>query len=421
MTNGHIHGYNMNMPANIPRFQIADLKKLLATFPCVVVIGARQVGKSTLVKQVLPKASFYDLEKYDDYQLINSNPDFFLSETATPLIIDEAQLSPALFKALRVAIDRDRKTNGRFLLSGSSSPELLKNISESLAGRVAILELPGFSWEEAFEEGESQFVDYIFDIEKLKTLKTTLIRKQVMELCLYGSYPEPFLIREDAISYKLWQENYIKTYIERDIRALFPGLNLEAYRRFISMLAFSSGEILNISKLSSALAISESSVRHYLDIAEGTFIWRKLKPYESNQKKRLIKSPKGYLRDTGLINYFLKIQTLDQLQGHPHYGYIWEVFVIEQILKSLNRKIGLIYDAYFYRTKHKLEVDLIIETPQGLIPIEIKSSQELRSDAPRHLSQFIEEYNCPHGIIISNGERIQKISEKIIEVPAIYL
>lgn len=406
------------MPADLIRSQVKDIRKLLASFPCVVIIGARQVGKSTLLKQVLPKAKYYDLENYNDYQLINSNPDFFLSESTTPLVIDEAQLSPSLFKALRISIDKDRKTNGRFLLSGSSSPELLKNISESLAGRVAILELSGFSWEEAFEQKESKFADYLLDIDKLKTLKTTFTRKQIMELCLYGSYPEPFLIRKDATRYKLWQQNYIKTYIERDIRALFPSLNLDAYRRFISMLAFSSGEILNISKLASALGVSESTIRHYLDIAEGTFIWRKLKPYESNQKKRLIKSPKGYLRDTGLINYFLKIQTLDQLHGHPHYGYIWEIFVIEELFKSLNRKLDLIYDAYFYRTKHKSEVDLVIETPSGLIPIEIKSSQDLRSDAALHLGNFVKEYNCSHGIIISNGEQIQKLSEKIIEIPA---
>jgi predicted AAA+ superfamily ATPase len=405
----------------ITRDSIDLVRNLLDCFPCVVIIGARQVGKSTFLRQLLPCASTYDLEDYDDFQLINENPEFFLSQVTTPVIIDEAQLSPNLFKALRVAIDKDRKTNGKFLLSGSSSPHLLKNISESLAGRVAIVELAGLSWSEALEKEESDFIENIFCINHLQKLKTNKTRKELLELCLYGSYPEPYLNRRDTVRYYKWQENYIKTYIERDIRSLFPRLNLEAYRRLISMLAFSTGEIINLTKLSSSLGVSASTVSQYLEIIEGTFLWRKLKPYETNLKKRLIKSAKGYLRDTGLINYFLKIQTLDQLQGHPNYGHIWEIFVIEQIFKSLANKSNYLYDVYFYRTKHKAEIDLVIETSNGLIPIEIKSSMELKTDSTKSIKSFIEEYQCPHGIIISNSEKIQMRSERVIEIPAIYL
>ena len=162
----------------IERSLIPIIKTLLNNFPCVVLVGARQVGKLTLLKQVLPEAAFYDLERSQDYQVISNDPEFFLTSNKTPLIIDEAQIYPELFNALRVVIDSERKQNGRYLLSGSSSPHLLKNISESLAGRVAIFEVPGFSWGEAYKQQESNFVDSLFDQESLLNLRTIFSNKQ---------------------------------------------------------------------------------------------------------------------------------------------------------------------------------------------------------------------------------------------------
>lgn len=409
----------MDMPA-ISRHLKQRIKKAFSDFPCVVLIGARQVGKSTLLKQVLPKAKFYDLERERDFQLIDNDPEFFLKNTETPVVIDEAQLSPKLFKALRVAIDENRSKNGRYLLSGSSSPHLLHEISESLAGRVAIINIPGLEWNEAFEQKASSFAKNIHNLDALSKLKTKLSFQQIMGLCLYGSYPEPFLSRQNTDKYRLWQESYIKTYIERDIRSLFPNLNLDAYKRFVSMLAFSSGEILNVSKLASSLNVSESTVKNYLEIVEGTFLWRKISSFQSNLKKRLIKSPKGYMRDTGLINYFLKIETVEQLQSHPNYGQIWESFVIEQILKSLDRE-QIRYDSYFYRSKNGAEVDLVIESSEGLIPIEIKSGSDLRAESLRSIKSFIEDYSCKHGIVINTGDRCQLIAENLIQVPVSFL
>lgn len=396
------------------------IQELFKSFPAVVLVGARQVGKTTLLKQLLPKANYLDLENSSDLKLIKLDPLYFLSNTKTPLIIDEAQLEPELFKALRVVIDSDRKKNGRFLLSGLSSPNLLKNISESLAGRVAIVEVPNLDWREAYELQESNFAKNIFQIKKLKTLSSSITQTQLMNLCLYGSYPEPFLARRNTNKYLSWQENYIKTYIERDIRALFPTLNLDAYKRFISMLAFSSGEIINKAKFASSLDVSEPTIQKYLEIAEGTFLWRKLKPFSPNTKKRLIKSPRSYLRDTGLINYFLKIKTVDQLRSHPNFGNIWEIFVIEQILKNLDRHL-INYDSSFYRTKNGAEVDLVIESYDGIVPIEIKSGSSIDKKHISHLSDFIREYNCPHGILINNADKVVQVSQDIIQVPACFL
>ena len=396
------------------------IKALLKSFPCVVLIGARQVGKTTLLKQVLPAANYYDLEKESDRTLVSADLEYFLKSTPKPLIIDEAQLEPKLFNALRVSIDENRSSKGSFLLSGSSSPHLLKNISESLAGRVAIVEIPNLDWEEAFNLKEADFVKNIFKLEKLEKLKSELSSENLLELCLKGTYPEPFLERKNKFVYQTWYENYIKTYLERDIRALFPTLKLDAYRRFISMLAFSSGEILNNAKLASALDVSEPTIKNYLEIAEGTFLWRRLNPYFSNKKKSLIKSAKSYLRDTGLINYFLKIETKDQLLSHPNFGYIWEGFVLEQILKTMPRHYTN-FDAYYYRTKNYLEVDLILEAAEGIVPIEIKSGSVIDIKRLNHLKSFIEEYNCKYGILINNADRLTMVSEKIIQIPARFL
>lgn len=405
----------------VNRNQISKIKELLANFPCVVLLGARQVGKSTILKQLFPKAKIYDLEKEIDFNRINNNPDLFFNEIETkPIIIDEAQLSNNLFKSLRVAIDSEREQTGQFLLTGSSSPELLKNISESLAGRVAIMEIPSLGINEAYEIKESKFAERIEDLSKLKKLKPNLERKQFDEFNFYGSYPEPFLKRKNTLFYDEWYENYVKTYIERDIRSLFPTLNLQAFKRFFTMLAYSSGELINASNFARSLDVSQPTIKKYLEIAEGTFTWRSLNCYDKNTKKRLVKTPRGHLRDIGLINYFLNIGSIENLKSHPHYGRIWESFIIEEIIKSISNHHSRV-KFYFYRTHNQSEIDLIIETKNSLIPIEIKSGSNTDIRKLQSLSNFIEEQKCPYGILINKGEEIFMLSENIIQIPATYL
>ncbi len=398
----------------------ATIESYLSKFPCVVLIGARQVGKSTLLKAVLPKAKFFDLEDLEHYDYINSDPKLFFNTQPTPLIIDEAQLCPDLFKTLRVKIDEDRGANGRYLLSGSSSPHLLSNISESLAGRVAIVEVPCLSWDEALEKKQSELYDYLEKPHKFEQLKANYTVQELFELCFYGLYPEPFLKRKDTEFYKVWQENYFKTYIERDIRSLFPNLELEAYRKLIMMLSLSSGDTIKYSQLASSLAISEPTVKKYLEIAEGTFIWSKLKAFDKNSKKRLIKMPKGYLRDTLLINYSHKLTDIDQMLSRPNFGLIWESFVIEQIRKNLQNTLPR-PDFYYYRTQNKAEIDLVIESSKSLIPIEIKTSSSFKKDHIATLKNFIEEFNSDYGLLINNGSEVRQLTNKIYQVPAVFL
>lgn len=216
---------------------VKTITLLLKKFPVVALIGARQVGKTTLSKMALPNAKYFDLEKESDYERINSSAELIFLEEKGPFFFDEAQLMPKLFKALRVEVDREREKNGRFLISGSSSPELLKEITETLAGRVAIVEIGTLNWSEINDSTDSNFYKAIEikNIDKILTLESKNSHSEIVNMCLKGTYPEAYLKSTDNIFFEQWMENYIKSYIDRDIRRLFPQLNLEAFRRFIRM------------------------------------------------------------------------------------------------------------------------------------------------------------------------------------------
>jgi len=385
-------------------------------------LGARQVGKSTLLGQVFPEAQVFDLERQSIFQRVNSDPELFLQETPRPLLVDEAPLSAGLFKALRVEIDKNRRVMGQFLLTGSSSPQLLQNISESLAGRVAIFELDPLTWHEAVSQsGDNKLLLEDFtNPEQLKQRQPAMSKAELLQLCLHGCYPEPYLGRGDRQYWSLWMENYVKTYVERDVRGLFPQLNLQSFRRFVQMMAYASGNMINYSDFARSLDVSQPTIKHYFEIAEGMFLWRRLSSYAGSSKKRIVKMPKGHLRDTGLINYFLRINDVDDLKSHPQFGRIWEVFIIEQIIRSCNNHLQQI-DYSYYRTQNQQEIDFILQGKFGLIPIEIKSGSYTENKQLKTLTKFIEENNCPFGLVINNGDEVFKMTDKIYQLPAIYL
>ena len=396
-----------------------SIKQLLQQFPCVAILGARQVGKSTLLKQLLPNASFFDLESTQDYEQVQRDPLFFIQNQPNPLILDEAQLLPALFPALRVAIDQNRKIKGQFLISGSSSPDLIKNISESLAGRIALVELGTLTIEESWKEKASPFFE-IFNTKSfsdLRNLKPRMTIQQLLTSCLYGGYPEPFLNRDQPDFVSRWMDNYFATYINRDVRKLFPGLNMDNYTRFIKMLAFSSAQIINYSQFAHSLDTSQPTARSYFEIAEGTYLWRTRPSFQKTQKKRLLKMPKGHLRDSGLINHMLRIRTIGDLQGHPSFGGIWETFIIEHLIKSFKNSL-ISCNTCYYRTHDNAEIDLVLEGDFGLIPIEIKSGTTVPTNRLQTLRKFVEEFQCPAGIVISNAEKADLIAPNIYQVPA---
>ena len=401
------------------RHNTALFYELLTLFPCVAIVGVRQCGKTTLLQELDQSWRIYDLEKADDFDVISRDPDLFFRLNSKQIALDESQLLPALFPALRVAIDADRKQCGRFIITGSSSPGLLRSISESLAGRVAIMELAPFSVSEAYEKPLSSFYSLIASSaassEDFLSLEASTDLEKQHEYWMRGGYPEPW-IKNNTRFNKFWMQNYTKTYLERDILRLFPGINRQKYRLFLQMLGNLSGTIINYSDVSRTLGVSQPTAREYFNIAHGTFIWRHIPPYEKNATKRIIKHPKGYLRDTGLLHFLLHLNNRDSLLAHPQMGHSWEAMVIETILRGFNAK-GITYDYYHYRTGGGAEIDLILEGDFGLLPIEIKYAQKVPMKQLRGIKDFVQERECRYGIVINNAERVIQYDDKLIGIP----
>ena len=266
------------------------INELLGLFPCVALVGVRQSGKTTLLNQLPKNWTYFDLEKGSDYDVISNDPDLFFKLNPNNIAMDEAQLLPELFAALRVAIDEKREKTGRFIITGSSSPELLTSISESLAGRIAIIEVAPLSLSEAYSKPLSPLYQAIANSEPLKQLLKLKARFSLQEVHQYwfkGGYPEPWLKNNSRFT-KLWMENYNKSYIDRDILRIFPGLNRQKYRLFIKLLSNLSGKIINYSDIARTLSISQPTAREYLHIAHNTFIWRHIPAFDRSASKRLI-------------------------------------------------------------------------------------------------------------------------------------
>jgi predicted AAA+ superfamily ATPase len=400
------------------RHALPLLHELLGLFPCVALLGVRQCGKTTLLQELLPDWHLFDLEKLTDSAVIARDPDLFLRLNSERVAIDESQLLPALFPALRVAIDSDRKIPGRFVITGSSSPELLSAISESLAGRVALIEMGPLSLAEAYELPPSPVYSLLAaraPAAAFLTLAPRVPLEQVATYWLKGGYPEPW-IKDTARFRKLWMQNYLQTYLDRDLPRLFPGLDRQKFRLFVQMLAQLSGSIVNYSEVARVLGVSQPTARDYFQIAHGTFIWRHLPPYEKNATKRVVKHPKGYLRDSGLLHYFLHLSERDELMTHPRMGQSWESMVIETLLRGFAAG-GVACQPYHYRTGGGAEIDLVLEGEFGVIPVEIKHTQHVDARSLRALRDFVAERGCRYGIVINNDERPRLLEENLIGIP----
>ena len=400
------------------------ITELLGYFPCVAITGVRQCGKTTLLQQLPPLWKIYDLEKSSDFDIIARDPDLFFRLNPDFIALDEAQLLPELCSALRVAIDANRSRSGRFIITGSSSPELLRSISETLAGRVAIIEMAPLSLSEAYEMKQPRLYSLIAQRNTLAkeflTLPSSdLSVSQQHDYWMRGGYPELWVKKSPRFT-KLWMQNYLKTYFERDIVRLFPSLNRERYRQFINMLGQLSGNIINYSQVARTLGVSQPTVREYFNIAHGTYVWRHIPAYEKNAQKRIVKHPKGYLRDSGLLNHFLHLQNLDDLLAHPAMGHSWESMVIENLLRGLTIQ-GISFDYFHYRTSAGAEVDLVLEGEFGLIPVEIKYGQKVSLRSLRGIRGFLNDFNCSYGIVVSNTERLAMIDENLISIPFGYV
>ena len=374
----------------IKRIIQKEVEESLTTFPVVGILGPRQVGKTTLAKEIQKKISsslYLDLELPSDYNKL-TEPELFLSEQKNKLIIiDEIQQKPELFSVIRALVDQDRK-KGRFLILGSSSPNLLKQSAESLAGRIVFHNMSTFLIPELEED-----------------------KKTIDRLWIRGGFPDSFLAKKEGTSID-WRESFIRTYLERDIPNFgikIPSIQL---RRFWMMVAHSHGSLWNASKVAVALGVSPPTAKYYLDILEETFIVRQLLPFYPNIKKRIIKSPKVYLRDSGLLHTLFSIGNKEELLGHPVAGHSWEGFVIEQIVNILSKKCK----PYFYRTSAGAEVDLVIvKGDKPVLCIEIKLS--LSPKPTQGFFNAMNDLNCKEGIIIYPGDDAYSIAQNVKVIP----
>jgi predicted AAA+ superfamily ATPase len=329
----------------------------------VLLLGARQVGKTTLARLHFPHLPYCDLESPALRQLFTEDPAFQIQKRSEHgLILDEAQAVPAVFSALRGIIDQRRSRRGKFLILGSAQPALVRRVSESLAGRVGILELDPLTAHEARSGSEPQPWEQVW---------------------LQGGFP-------DALrgSFREWWEAYLRTYIERDLP--HPGLGAEPLllRRLLMMLAHLQGSLLNASQLGQSLGVSYHTVQQYLDILEHTFIIRRLHPYFRYIGKRLTKSPKVYLRDTGLLHHLLNINTLDELDNHPARSASWETFVIEDLWRR--EKLSHPHSqCFFWRTASGDEIDLLLVRGSKPLAIEVKAGRGDKAHTARHLTRAI--------------------------------
>lgn len=341
----------------IERDILHQLKKYLTIFPAIAILGPRQCGKSTLVKSLnknFKEILYLDLQKESDLNKLSQPELFFETNKDKIICLDEIQLVPKFFSVLRSIID-DNRVNGKFILLGSASHALIQQTSETLAGRIGMLHLSPFL------------------INELSYLESFNLQK----FWLRGGFPNSYLALNDENS-AIWLENYIRTYIERDIPQLgfqIPALQL---KRLLTMCAHNQGQQLNLSKLGESMGLTHPTIRRYIDLLEQTFILRVIPPFEVNIKKRLVKSPKVFIRDSGILHQLLAISNFNSLLGNPIFGASWEGMVIENIIVNMPS-----WDYFFYRTSTGDEIDLILKKGNQTIAIECKAS-----DAPKVTKGF---------------------------------
>lgn len=359
------------------RLALQSLQYLWDQFPAVAILGARQVGKTTLARQFLPEATYCDLEDPFTRQLFEEQPRFQLETRGTePMILDEAHLVPSLFSALRGIIDRNRSQCGRFCILGSAQPSLIRAVSESLAGRIGILDLDPLC------SAETSTAEPVLDWQTL---------------WLHGGFPDA--AKGD---FRLWWESYLRAFVERDLPQLGLRPQPVLFRRLLTMVAHQHGGLLNLSDLGASLAVSHNTVSHYIDILEQTFLVRRLPPFFRNIGKRLRKNPKIYIRDSGLLHHLLNIPTAEDLRHHPVLGRSWEGFVLEEILRR--EKIAHPHTQFFFwRTAGGMEADLVLDRGDLRFAVEIKCGALEHANEARRFAATLDDIGAVQGFILDQG------------------
>ena len=359
------------------------IKNLVSSYPVVAITGPRQSGKTTLVQSVFKNKKYISLEDLDQQAFAREDPKGFLNQEQKGLLIDEIQNCPDLFSYIQGIVDKNQ-TPGYFIVTGSQQFGLLSGISQSLAGRTGLIELLPFSLSEISKE--------------IKVLNKVLYK---------GLYPSLY---DKKFNPHIWYEDYVKTYIERDVRQLMNIKNLSLFQKFLTLCATRVGQLVNYSELGNAAGVDTKTVKAWISVLEASYIIFLLKPHHKNFSKKLIKTPKLYFYDTGLLCYLIRLRKED-LPVSPYRGAIFESLIISECLKyNKNYRTGL--DFYFWRDNKGVEIDLLFQKKQKLFPTEIKSGQTIQSDFFKNLKKYEQYSGKTHGqsFLIYGGDEEQKRS-----------
>lgn len=363
---------------------IHQIRASFRVHPVTALLGPRQCGKTTLARFIADQepATIFDLENPVDIQRL-ATPLQALQGLSGLVIIDEVQRKPELFELLRVLVDRPG-SGTRFLLLGSASPHLVKGVSESLAGRIGFVDLSGFQlWEVGTQHRP--------------------------RLWVRGGFPRAFLAADDNAS-ALWREGFTRTFLERDIPQLGITLAAETLRRFWTMVAHYHGQVWNAAEFARSLGTAENTARRYLDILAGAYMVRVLPPWVENLKKRQVKAPKVYVRDSGLLHSLLQLPNLADLQGHPKVGASWEGFALEHVIQAFRTR-----DAYFWATHAGAELDLMVTAAGKRYGFEFKYTDAPGRQRSMHIA--LKDLNLAHLWVVYPGDQSYGLDEKITAFP----
>jgi predicted AAA+ superfamily ATPase len=364
------------------RHAAAGASRVMSQFPAVLITGARQVGKTTLLRKTYPDIRYYSFDDYILLESAKSDPLGFIKSCRAPVIIDEIQYAPEIMRAIKIAAD-ENKAAGSFLLTGSQQFELMKNVSESLAGRIGIINLAGLSSREIngdlFDKPFLPDAEYLSERGRHQTAPAENIWEQIHR----GSMPALWENRNR--DWNDFYSSYVKTYIERDVRSLSQIGDQISFSQFMVSCAARVGQILNLSDIAKDVGVSVPTAKRWLSILVSSDIAYLLQPLHANIEKRTIKSPKLYFHDTGLASYFCKWLSGETLRNGAMAGHIFENFVISEIIKSYRNAVAE-PPMHFYRDSHGIEIDLIIEQNGTLYPIEIKKTSSPQMQDLKHLS-----------------------------------
>ncbi|MGM0454469.1 MAG: ATP-binding protein [Thermodesulfobacteriota bacterium] len=364
--------------------------------PVVTVFGPRQSGKTTLVRMAFPNKSYFSLENPDIRIAAEEDPRGFLNEIPEGAVLDEVQRLPALLSYIQGIVDQ-KQHNGMFILTGSHQPEVHQAVSQTLAGRTALLTLLPFS---------------------LPELRKYRSHWDAYEMILKGAYPR---LHQESLTPARFYNGYIQTYVERDVRTLINVKDLELFQRFLMLLAGRVGQVVNYASLGNDIGVSGTTIKNWISVLKASFVVFELQPFFENINKRVIKSPKLYFTDTGLVSHLLGIETTDQAKRDPLRGGLYENLIILEILKSLYNR-GRRPQLYFYRDTHGNEVDLIIKKQRQLIPVEIKSAETFTRNFLKAIERFsnIAYDRCRDGYIFYNGAESFRLKNISIQNPLIH-